>query len=220
MNLLTSAEARQMAENLWGRGGTSPKRTNTRGAFYFSCSSHGGFIIDARALTPEQVADLKLYRKPDTVTRYSTSYGKVLGMMTPYRSKSIRIPFDYKAEVFEVFVLEEDCDWALAYRFTTVRLNDDAKQGPEREQEVAVCAAKTFWDWFDKTNPVVQARDRADKARAEQHPGLIISAAQAGDGRVKVWTADGEQHLVTGYDRAQDEGGAPWLYLCETVEHI
>ena len=215
-NLLTSTEARQIAENLWGRGGTSSTRTNTKGAFWFSCSGHGGFVIDTRVIKPEQLENLLKYASTAKVTRYSTTYGKVLGLMTPYRSKGIRVPVDYKAEVFDIVVLEEDCDWSLAYMFTTVRMKVE-KTG---EEVVAAEAAHTFWQWFDEKNPKVIARKAADKARADGHPGLIISAARTDDSRVKVWTADGEQHIVTGYDKARDEAGNPWLYLCETVEHL
>jgi hypothetical protein len=220
MKLLTSAEARQMAESMWGRGGTTAQRTNTRGAFYFSCSGHGGFVIDTRALNAAELADVKEFALPVKVTRFYTASGKTIGMMTPYRQKSIRLPFDYRAEIFDVLVLEEDCEWALAYRFTTVRFTDDAKRGPEREAEMAAAAAKTFWDWYDQSNPAVRARKAEDKARADGHPGLITSASQEDDAHTLVWTADGARHRVTGYEKARDDFGTPWLYLCETVEHL
>ena len=44
------------------------------------------------------------------------------------------------------------------------------------------------------------ARQRGRKMRAEKHPDLIVSADRATGpqpGVTRVWTADGEQHLVT-----------------------
>lgn len=218
MNLLTSAEARQIAEATWGRGGTTTYKTNTRGTFYFSCSGHGGFVIDARVLSDDQRARLAQFVSFDSATRYFAPYGRVYGLMTPYRSKSFKVPYDHKTENFDIVLLEEDCAWSLAYVMTTIRRKDDLDE--PRATEVAVAAAKTFWDWYDPTNPRVIADKNAELARKNNHPGLIVSARAESAGVTRVWTADQREHLVTGYDRARDEWGHPWLFLCETVDSI
>ena len=216
MNLLTHAEARQIAEASWGKGGTSSRKTNTRGAFYFSCSGHGGFVIDARVLEPEQRERLARFVQFDTVTRYTDGQDKVYGLMTPYRSKSFRVPFGHVTEQFDIILLEEDCAWALAYVMTTVRLKADLVE--PQATETAVQAAKTVWDWYDVTNPQVMARKHEQHCRENRDPGLIVAAVQTDTpGVVKVWTADDSIHYVTGYDAARDRFGTPWLSNCTLV---
>ena len=66
--MITHSQARSMAEANWGRGGTKSRRTNRTGAFYFSCSSHGGYIIDGRAMSEEARKAISAYREPETTS--------------------------------------------------------------------------------------------------------------------------------------------------------
>jgi len=107
-----------MAEALWGTGGTNSEPTNTPSAFYFSCSGHGGFIIGEDAITPKQQAALAPYINPELCTLYGDK------LMHPYRRRKIRYDLanggDWRP--YKVYVFEEDCDWALVRKFTTIRL--------------------------------------------------------------------------------------------------
>ena len=215
MQLLTHTEARQIAESQWGRGGTNSEKTNTRGAFWFSCASHGGFVIDSRVLDAVALKKITKYASPDRVTRYHLN-GKTYGLKWPGRRNAFRIPFNVEHEVFDVFLLEEDCDWALAYMFTTIRLKKDMGD-LERMASMSVEAAHTFWSWYDETNPKVKAMAFRDQARKNKDPDLIVSALWVDKTTTRVFTADGVEHLVLGYDQARDEYGTPWLRLCQVV---
>jgi len=209
MSFLTHAQARQMAESKWGSGGTHSEKTTEPGAFYFSCSGHGGFILDGRALPGQARESLKQFIQPEIVEHYFTQCGKLVAFNWPDRRRNRKIPADCYKVQFEVFVLEEDCDWCLAYMFTPVRF--------KQEQGDAMGKAKeTFWNWFDTNNPKVRARKAADRAREEKDPNLIISAIQIGN-NVQVITADGAEYLVSNYQDARDEFGYPWLNRCTVV---
>ena len=95
MKLLTYEQARQLAEEEWGRGGTDSHPTNRPGAYYFSCSAHGGFVIDTRTLTDTEFLCISKYVQPH-----------------------FRPPFP------RVFLLEEDCNWCLAPYFAGINLID------------------------------------------------------------------------------------------------
>ena len=60
-------QARPIAELMWGRGGTNAMKTNRRGAYYFSCSSHGGYLVCAKDLTDAERRSLDPYIKPETI---------------------------------------------------------------------------------------------------------------------------------------------------------
>jgi hypothetical protein len=118
MSKLTHSAARGMAEAMWGTGGTNSEPTNTPSAFYFSCSGHGGFIIGEDAITPKQQAALAPYITPELCTLYGDK------LMHPYRRRKISATWREfeQARDYKVYVFEEDCDWALVHKFTTIRL--------------------------------------------------------------------------------------------------
>jgi hypothetical protein len=111
---LTSSQARSIAESHWGYGGTSSERTNTNGAFYFSCSAHGGFVIDGRVLTEAEREALKPHVTPDELNIWVYN-GKVVGMLHwNSRRRKIRVPFGSEKISIPIYILEEDSAWALA----------------------------------------------------------------------------------------------------------
>ncbi len=112
--MMTHTQARTIAEAAWGRGGTTSYRTNRFGAFYFSCSSHGGFVIDARALSDDQYIAISKYVRPEQATAYGGS------LMHPFRRYRLRTAHPPKP--FKFFMLEEDCDWCLAPLFAGINL--------------------------------------------------------------------------------------------------
>lgn len=210
---LTSAIARATAEARWGRGGTSAYKTNRKGAYYFSCAGHGGFVISAKALTASEYEAISKHVTPEVMTVYlDNETDTMLLAYHPFRQNAGRLrgvgSKGYRVEKEELFLLEEDCDWSLAVKFAGIKIKNMTEEGAE----------KTFYDWFDESNPAVVARSRVTKLRAAKDNDLIIAASRMDNGLVKVWTADDKTHVVKGYDQARDEFGTPWLSRCVVVE--
>ncbi|WP_454287224.1 hypothetical protein [Rhizobium arsenicireducens] len=136
--MLNHSQARSIAEARWGRGGTNSEPTTRRGAFYFSCSGHGGFVIDARALTPEERAAIEPYVSFDTAKSYT--WGRHQVLMHPYRTTGAKVALDAVTEQFDFLLLEEDCDWCLAYVFTGIRHRNKPAKGEY--------AQRTFDQWI------------------------------------------------------------------------
>lgn len=210
---LTASLARQTAEATWGRGGTTAHKTNRAGAYYFSCSGHGGFVISAKALSAAEYDVISNYVTPDVMTVYvANEDNRVLLAFHPFRLKSGKLPYagpmGHRVEKEEIFVLEEDCAWALAVEFAGIMTVGMTKS----------VAKETFFNWYDESNPAVVSRANVAKLRAAGDSDLIVAASSMGDGVVKVWTADDKIHFVKGYDTARDEFGNPWLSRCVVVE--
>lgn len=210
---LTSSLARATAEARWGRGGTTAYKTNRKGAYYFSCSGHGGFVISAKALTAAEYEAVSKYVTPEVMTVYlDNETDTVLLAYHPFRQNAGKLrgvgSKGYRAEKEELFLLEEDCAWSLAVILAGIMTSDMTKEAAE----------KTFYNWYDESNPAVVARERVANLRAAKDGDLIVAASGMGDGLVKVWTADEKTHVVKGYDMARDEFGTPWLSRCVAVE--
>lgn len=123
--------ARNIAEMLWGRGGTQSIRTNRNGAYYFTCSGHGGYIVDSRVLTATEKAAILESVKPIRATlfvQHRTDGDYVIqhdfqafgGRQNPCRY-SIGMGRVDKVE-FPVYVFEEDCEWRVLEEKTNIRL--------------------------------------------------------------------------------------------------
>lgn len=189
--MLSHSEARSIAESMWGTGGTHCYKTNRRGAFYFACSGHGGFVIDAAAMTDAERNALRPYISSEAYTRYM--FGSKTRIMHRHRSRGFKIPFDYTIESGEFYLFEEDCDWCLAYLLAGIKRENDGA-------ETKAAAIGTFWRWFDRNNPEVIERERRAKLRADKDPDFIISALSVGNDKTRVTTADGLEYVVTGYN--------------------
>ncbi|KQS84296.1 hypothetical protein [Rhizobium sp. Leaf383] len=136
--MLTHNQARVIAEAVWGRGGTHSEPVNRPGAFYFSCSGHGGFVIDQRALKDEELLAISPHVNFEDARIYS--WGKRKTLMHPYRTTGARVSAMAREEDFKFFLLEEDCDWCLAYIFTGIR----HRYKPAKEE----AAQQTFDQWI------------------------------------------------------------------------
>jgi hypothetical protein len=212
---LTSSLARQTAEARWGRGGTAAYKTNRKGAYYFSCSGHGGFVISAKALSAAEYEAISKYVTPEVMTVYVDDFdNQVLLVYHPFRRNTGKLRSysrgGYRVEKEEIFLLEEDCEWALAVKFAGIMTKDMTKEAAE----------KTFYNWHDENNPVVVARARVANLRELRDSNLIVAASSMKDDLVKVWTADDKTHVVKGYNMARDEFGTPWLSRCVYVEML
>jgi CRISPR/Cas system CSM-associated protein Csm3 (group 7 of RAMP superfamily) len=212
--MIQSTQARSMAESLWGKGGTHAHRTNRQGAFYFSCSGHGGYIIDWKALTESERIEVNKYLKPEECFVSKDSKGKIRRFHHPYKESKTTTHFGPFEKVF-VYVAEEDCDWAIIQKFTKIRrIGDD-------EEVTSKCAEKTFNSYHNPESEEVKHRIAIQAAREAQSPDLIVSALADNNREfTKVWTADAKQYLVKNYDNARDEFGTPWLSNVEIIHEI
>lgn len=113
--MITHSQARSMAEARWGRGGTRSTKTNRTGAFYFSCSGHGGFVIDARCLSAEERARIEKYIAPEQATEvYRVEDNRVVKFRGPDSFRTLKYySGSQSTRQVEIFFAEEDCDWAV-----------------------------------------------------------------------------------------------------------
>lgn len=117
--MMNHSQARSIAEGLWGRGGTNSEPTNRNGAFYFSCSGHGGFVIDVNCLTDDELIKISDHVEIETATQYR--FGRKRTFMHPYREKGAKVSLMATVDTIRFIVLEEDCAWCLAYKFTGIQ---------------------------------------------------------------------------------------------------
>ena len=128
-HLLTHSQARSMAESMWGPGGTTAYRTNRTGAFYFSCSGHGGFVVDDRALTDAERERLTAAGfRADACWGVRGQDGQIITVRHPHSEvqRPRKVTYrpsrgEYVDREIPVWTFEEDCDWALAYVLTGIR---------------------------------------------------------------------------------------------------
>jgi hypothetical protein len=129
---ITYSIAKTLAEQSWGRGGTSSYKTTRNGVFYFSCSGHGGYIVNASSLSAKERSDIEAVTKPEilriAVQHYFDGSGSfVIGCVGPenFKRKSIRYFFHLgpvQWQDYEYFVFEEDCEWSILETFTDIRV--------------------------------------------------------------------------------------------------
>lgn len=203
--MLSDAEARTIAESNWGTGGTHAYKTNRRGAFYFACSGHGGFVIDCAALSDVEAAQLSAFVTFDSYTRYTS--GANTRVMFQGRTRGFKMPYDCTQEEGQYVLLEEDCAWALAYVMTGIRRKDDGV-------EADLAAKSTFDRWYDPTNPAVVESKRRNDMRRNRDPDLIVSASGIDAATVRVTTAAGKEYTV---NRESYDWGEPFLSACRIV---
>lgn len=121
---LTGAIARRIAEVMWGTGGTSAYKVPVKGAYYYACSGHGGFVAETKLFTEEQLKHLPTeelnilvqnQNGTDVVIAVST-----YGIGYSWRQRYPKYYTKYSVprwKKYKVVVLEEDCNWALFAHF-------------------------------------------------------------------------------------------------------
>ena len=120
---LNASRARSFAETLWGRGGTTPYRTDRRGFWYYSCAGHGGYVVDGRALTDDERAEIDKCVKPDIVWVLWRD-GRAVKVSNPHTMRRQRFyarVTDTLDKAYPVYFFEEDCDWSVVEHITGVR---------------------------------------------------------------------------------------------------
>lgn len=144
---ISGSRARVLAETSWGTGGTHAYRTNRKGAFYYSCSGHGGYVVDGNALTDAERADIDRYHKPEIVWAIiNNETGVVRKTSNPNSIKRFHARW-YDTERLDknypIYFFEEDCDWAILEKFTDIR----AKGAITDEQERTWYINRAFERW-------------------------------------------------------------------------
>jgi hypothetical protein len=198
---LTHSQARGLAESLWGTGGTTAYRTNRTGAFYFSCSGHGGFVIDDRTLTDQEREQLTTAGFiADKCWGIRRQDGSIVTVRHPHSQvpRPQKVTYrpgqgEYQDNNIPVWVLEEDCDWAAAYVFTGIR-TPGAFAKPEAEMIAYARESLTRWHpkaaevasriaTQDSTSP--PAAPRAQQSSSVRRRSTARQAPQHNQGRTR-----------------------------------
>lgn len=118
--MLKKKAARKLAEQEWGELGTSYRRTNRKGAFYFHCSRHGGYVVDSRCLSDEENHKISALISSDKVTLWLIE-GKEVGVKGPNTIKPFKVPVIAEREEIFVYFLEEDLAYEILEENTNIR---------------------------------------------------------------------------------------------------
>ena len=138
---LNASIARRIAEAMWGRDGTHSIRTNRKGVYFYDCSSHGGFVVDAEALSNEEKKKIDEHVSSDnlhllvqdrkdgkyiigtSVCEFSNSQNKRMKYLTELG------PVEW--EMYPIYIFEEDMEWCVLIHLTDVKTNNS----PEEKQK-------------------------------------------------------------------------------------
>ena len=148
--LINHSIARSMAESLWGTGGTRAYRTNRRGAYYFTCSGHGGWIVDADALTEAEKRAIQPYSDPyyGTMHIFKGWDGKERRKLAWQGQRgAFKAPYHAEKQAKTIHVFEEDCAWSILHLLTGLRLCDASLS----EEEQLKQAEKLFEHFYKKS---------------------------------------------------------------------
>jgi hypothetical protein len=121
--------AREIAESMWGTGGTLAYHTNRKGAYYFSCSGHGGYVVKGASLTDSERKDIDRYilprmlqlavqRTPDGDMVRGYSLGDFRGQPRSVKYNPRDGPISWVD--MPVYLFEEDCAWVILEKFTGI----------------------------------------------------------------------------------------------------
>lgn len=157
--------ARHIAELMWGTGGTSATRTNRKGAYYYSCSGHGGYVVDCRALTIEEKEAIWPYCGSLVGPHNLHTYLANASDGTCYVTAVQYMDFSCDARVVrssvprgmqpvgwakhQVYLFEEDCDWSILETFTDIR-TAWTQEDPERREAHEKAIKESFKSWHSK----------------------------------------------------------------------
>ncbi|MFA6926804.1 MAG: hypothetical protein WCQ69_07405 [Bacteroidales bacterium] len=159
--------ARHIAEMSWGTGGTSSYRTNRRGAYYYSCSSHGGYVVDSRALSRKEIVEINQHIRPDNLRLYlayedaghekreyviAVSYDEFYKHYTSHtQTPFVRIPKGMRSLGWvdhPVYLFEEDVAWSVLERITDIRETWRGEISEDLRKEHEFTIKETFEKWY------------------------------------------------------------------------
>lgn len=209
--MLDIQSARMLSETLWGRAETRASRTNHAGAWWFDCSDHGGLILDMSRITHDQAAEVSSFGR--VLTGYVLSNDGV--PQRAGRGEVLLSRRGWQREDVEFMAFEKDRDWCVPLMVLGIgRLSDLTNM------EALTRAQQIFDRYFDPLDPEVMARRDVEDAMEAGESDLIVAAIRASNDQCKVWTADGRQWLVEGYESAKGHGGAHYLSLCQDTVQL
>lgn len=132
--------ARNLAETMWGVGGTIGHRTTRRGASYYSCAGHGGYIVQDHALTLAEKEAIRPYITSEVVDAFvQNQNGKEVVLKYSFtrfgkgrRSRARYNPMLGEADwvLKPVWIFEEDCAWTVLEKFTDIRMKVEPHENP------------------------------------------------------------------------------------------
>lgn len=155
--------ARYIAEAMWGSGGTRAQRTNRQGAYYYSCSQHGGYVVDGKALTFEEREKIDAWQGANYLMLLVQKLRGLDGVMDDYvigidyrnvtniqmrqkRFQRFAWSIDTKWVKYPVYLFEEDIAWCVLELFTDVCTVYNIEKLPKEHR--AECAWNTFDRWY------------------------------------------------------------------------
>jgi hypothetical protein len=154
-------QARAIAELKWGRGGTNALKTNRKGAYYYSCSSHGGYIVCANDLTEAEKESLNQYTKPEYINLMVQTQHDGLEYVirvdnTPMsRYGEVSKSYSYNPQngsvrwvKYYIYTFEEDCEWSILEKFTNIRLKEELKLSADDLERRANSIENTFKQYY------------------------------------------------------------------------
>jgi hypothetical protein len=156
--------ARRIAELLWGTGGTNAVRTNRFGVYYYSCSGHGGYVVDSRSLSDEEKREINKFTEPENLhllVQNINGIDCVIGVNMANFSHICKQRFRFSHRYPEpdwvdlkVYLFEEDCDWSILEKLTDIRLlnNNGGKECSEEEHNQQIEKAFTWLCDYRKKN--------------------------------------------------------------------
>lgn len=138
---MNHSQARSVASSLWGTPDAS-QPTNRAQCFWFDTPSHGGFIIDGRALTEPERSAISRFLNPEIGHAIvDTPSGKTCKFRSPFSRRTLRYNYGSQhCEEVHLFIGEEDCAWSVITHLTGISIS------PEMTQR----AEETFNKWYAK----------------------------------------------------------------------
>lgn len=126
-----------IAEMLWGRGNTKSYKTNRKGAKFYTCSRGGGYVIDTRCLTLDEIdkvespgynaGTIRLYvekhnNEPYVLLRdasYFGSYQKNKAFTLPYE-----LSFNPNREWISIIInfFDKEFRYKILHQYTDIRV--------------------------------------------------------------------------------------------------
>ncbi len=100
--MIDSEQARRLAITRWedNFSNTFATDTNRDGAYFVTTAGHGGYVVDQRALTADEIKAIEKIAKGHVKHPSATGDGHA------------------------VYTFEEDCEWTVLYKFTDIRAED------------------------------------------------------------------------------------------------
>lgn len=195
MTYLNGSIARRWAETAWGRGGTNSSRTNRTGVYYYSCSGHGGYILDTSVLSSDEYDALKDKLPTYEVLVVLDEKGKLSFIQNPFTFQTQRYKFcgDYTRTTMEVMIAEEDSDWAYLEAYTDIRCHDSKHAKADavevvRQREQRETEEKKAKEYYKNSMVVISA--------LRQDTGMIMCHAVPGGNREYIRTPHEKKFLV------------------------